>query len=1081
MIVGYGTSGTGKSYTMSGNETGGQRHFGLVQRIIREVLVKMDHLNNPSDSDSEADESQDSSESLPFPSNGKRERAKYLMFVHNYEIWKEQIFDLLRDYSADLSDHEPLKLQEKKKGHPYVRDLSEIAIKDFSHALDLISKSRKNRQVSETLLNQESSRSHGIFTIKLVKVPEINTTHQISSKEVKSLMKVSSITIVDLAGSERITRSGADLEQMREASRINTSLLTFSRCIQILKQNQELKTARLSLAPSNGTSAASLGATPGTNGREQIVPFRESNLTRLLSKFFMGEGVVSMIICTSPSSSDYDETINALRFGNIAKAVQTSSSNIVAGRASTFGAYPNLATGGRKRTAQEAFDSEQTASQTLVTLSTPSNCRPANKTSRLQTASASAKVTTTPRTPGPTFASASGLLQVQEMKQQIESFKSQLFQAESRHRNLEQELRLQIAKEVESIVMDMESEFQSQLDSHSQLQQHTFSQKLGLLHDNSDVVFFPSSAEGINEEHVDFLRSKLARVESELAKMIAISDSLEARMQIAATDQAEKKKLIDDLTIRSSSFELEREELMHQIEILRNQLSAVQVRHSNHSVVNDAEEKSLELFVKASQIEELKGQIRTLQNENTRLQNMLSQSEHSHGHSYSLNKSVKKILSPITKTKEGKSNHSNSSSNNNNTSSSSKLRHNGADISQRINSGTTLNAIVQPSFTKTGVSVHFTSIQKTEPFSSSSQDYFSSPRSPLALRNNIQDSSSHQAHSSPPFEIVSPSRISGQPSIVVFSQAEEEETHYQQGKEEKEHQKQETDTKEDVEEDEEDDDYDESDDGQEEGEHAAFVKASSPKETRLTKIANNSSRALLSNRLAEEQVKPDSNEMEDANQCTPTKKSKKATKSSSRSKLVKEEKEKKKANDKKALSAEKRSDSTDVPSRKAKKAADHNDHVGDEQIKSKSEGILTRDENCEVSYSKSTKSSSHKTTSKKGTALTPAKSSCSSKTNTAASETKSIPPGLMSPGSSAVAMDPKENSPISMKSILSPVSNVLSLLSVQNKYSHTLSLSRSPISLTQSKKSKAVSQLSMPTTTPVSKRTRSRLTKVSRN
>ena len=69
------------------------------------------------------------------------------------------------------------------------------------------------RKVNSTHINQESSRSHCIFTLN-VKAKNIETGSELCSK----------IHLVDLAGSERVSKSHAEGIILTEAKSINLSL-----------------------------------------------------------------------------------------------------------------------------------------------------------------------------------------------------------------------------------------------------------------------------------------------------------------------------------------------------------------------------------------------------------------------------------------------------------------------------------------------------------------------------------------------------------------------------------------------------------------------------------------------------------------------------------------------------------------------------------------------------------------------------------------------------------------------------------------------------------------------------------------
>ena len=53
----------------------------------------------------------------------------------------------------------------------------------------------------------------------------------------------------------------------------------------------------------------------------QVVPFRDSKLTRVLQGFFCGKGISSMVVNINPCASIYDETLQALKFSAIATQV----------------------------------------------------------------------------------------------------------------------------------------------------------------------------------------------------------------------------------------------------------------------------------------------------------------------------------------------------------------------------------------------------------------------------------------------------------------------------------------------------------------------------------------------------------------------------------------------------------------------------------------------------------------------------------------------------------------------------------------------------------------------------------------
>ncbi|TKS83984.1 Kinesin-like protein KIF20A [Collichthys lucidus] len=212
----------------------------------------------------------------------------FSIWVSFYEIYNEFLYDLL-DASPSLVPRKraTLRLSDDKQGNPYVKDLTWIQVHSAEEAWRILRAGRRNQSFASTHLNQNSSRSHSIFSIRVLHVhpqadPAPPTTH------------ISELTVCDLAGSERCKeqRNG---ERMKEANNINTSLLTLGRCIAALRHNQNNK----SRPP-------------------QMVPFRDSKLTRVLQGFFCGRGTSSMVVNINPCASIYDETLQALKFSAIA-------------------------------------------------------------------------------------------------------------------------------------------------------------------------------------------------------------------------------------------------------------------------------------------------------------------------------------------------------------------------------------------------------------------------------------------------------------------------------------------------------------------------------------------------------------------------------------------------------------------------------------------------------------------------------------------------------------------------------------------------------------------------------------------
>ncbi|XP_041253885.1 kinesin-like protein KIF20A [Onychostruthus taczanowskii] len=219
---------------------------------------------------------------ISLPSTGD---VQFSIWVSFFEIYNELIYDLLEPaLPGQNRKRQTLRLCEDQTGNPYVKDLNWINVRDADEAWKLLKLGRKNQSFASTHMNQNSSRSHSVFSIRILHL-------QRGSSEV--VPKISELSLCDLAGSERCKdqRSG---ERMKEANNINTSLHTLGRCIAALRQNQQART------------------------KQAVVPFRDSKLTRVFQAFFTGRGRSCMIVNINQCASTYDETLYVAKFSAIA-------------------------------------------------------------------------------------------------------------------------------------------------------------------------------------------------------------------------------------------------------------------------------------------------------------------------------------------------------------------------------------------------------------------------------------------------------------------------------------------------------------------------------------------------------------------------------------------------------------------------------------------------------------------------------------------------------------------------------------------------------------------------------------------
>ncbi|TFY67741.1 hypothetical protein EVJ58_g1421 [Rhodofomes roseus] len=192
----------------------------------------------------------------------------------------------------------------------YVAGIRQIRVESAAQAKALLRLGQLHRRVFGTLANTQSSRSHALVTIKILRV------HRGEKNDMSSI-QTSRLTLVDLAGSERTKHTHTSGDRLREAGNINKSLMVLGQCMETLRTNQ--RTLARSLAASNGTRVDTRDVKRGL----AIVPFRHSKLTEILMDYFVGEGSAVMIVNVNPYDTGFDENSHVMRFSALAREVST--------------------------------------------------------------------------------------------------------------------------------------------------------------------------------------------------------------------------------------------------------------------------------------------------------------------------------------------------------------------------------------------------------------------------------------------------------------------------------------------------------------------------------------------------------------------------------------------------------------------------------------------------------------------------------------------------------------------------------------------------------------------------------------
>ncbi|XP_053366473.1 kinesin-like protein KIF20B [Clarias gariepinus] len=211
--------------------------------------------------------------------------TRFSVWVSFCEIYNENIHDLLEQPSGTGTRRANLRLCQDTKGNSFIKDLRWVQVNSPDEAFKVMKLGKKNQSISSTKLNQLSSRSHSIFTVRILRIEDVASL---------SVQSVSELSLCDLAGSERCYKTQNRGDRLKEAGNINTSLLSLGKCINALRVSGQAR---------------------------QHVPFRESKLTHYLQGFFTGRGRAAMIVNINQCASMYDETLNVLKFSAVAQKV----------------------------------------------------------------------------------------------------------------------------------------------------------------------------------------------------------------------------------------------------------------------------------------------------------------------------------------------------------------------------------------------------------------------------------------------------------------------------------------------------------------------------------------------------------------------------------------------------------------------------------------------------------------------------------------------------------------------------------------------------------------------------------------
>ncbi|RLN96922.1 hypothetical protein BBJ28_00003385 [Nothophytophthora sp. Chile5] len=324
-IFAYGQTGTGKTYTMEGfnSGSGSVEERGIIPRAIEQIFCHI-QVNVSA-------------------------RRRFLVRASYLQIYNESISDLLKPERTNLT------IREDRRRGVFVEGLSEWVVRSPEEIYGLMERGGAMRATGSTKMNELSSRSHAVFII----IAEQSKTSYVDAKGndvtpedfmalvnayqarhgsgnalgnanananggskalgggngagvnangavalhpkleamVRQSFKVGKLNLVDLAGSERVRLSGATGQRLEESKKINQSLSALGNVISALTD---------------------------ARGRQHI-PYRDSKLTRILEDSLGGNCKTTMMAMISPALEAMTESLSTLKFANRAKHIKNEA------------------------------------------------------------------------------------------------------------------------------------------------------------------------------------------------------------------------------------------------------------------------------------------------------------------------------------------------------------------------------------------------------------------------------------------------------------------------------------------------------------------------------------------------------------------------------------------------------------------------------------------------------------------------------------------------------------------------------------------------------------------------------------
>lgn len=312
-IFAYGQTGSGKTYTMLGKR---EEMPVLTSRNLNLDYEKFSLKSEPSKINEEGGIIILALEDI-FASAVSSSDRRFYFSCSYLEIYNEHVYDLLK--GPEEFTTESLGVIEGPDKEFIVRGLSEQVVTSIDEVLERLYKGEQNRHYAATNLNHHSSRSHTIFKLNVKSlrvIPKVKKNEDDDNFE--NITTESSINFVDLAGSEKVNsiQAAAEIEKIRHQQ--FSVMSNRSDIDKIVSEGKNINTSLFYLCQViNKLSEKKLGIIKS----DSHVPFRNSNLTKILRSSLAGNARTCIICTATAVRSQFEQTLSTLRFGNSARSI----------------------------------------------------------------------------------------------------------------------------------------------------------------------------------------------------------------------------------------------------------------------------------------------------------------------------------------------------------------------------------------------------------------------------------------------------------------------------------------------------------------------------------------------------------------------------------------------------------------------------------------------------------------------------------------------------------------------------------------------------------------------------------------